>query len=375
VIKEEKGMDLDKLAKPFLAGLTPYKPGKPLEQVQREKGITVPLAKLASNENPYPPHEKVRRALIASVDEVNRYPESGAPDVTDKIAATMKIDPSEVFVGNGTNEIIDLLIRAYIEPDENCVYSALSFVIYKLVAKQCGVGGIEVPGVDLRHDLSAMAKAVNDKTKMVFVCNPNNPTGTYNSADETRSFLADLPEDVLVVFDQAYLEYVDAPDYPDTLALRGAREGIVSLRTFSKLYSLAGLRIGYAIADRRVVEILNKMRQPFNVNRMAQAAAAAALDCRGDLQGQIEETIRERKRVLEGLAEMGCRCPGSQTNFLFVILDESSTDICARLEELGIIVRPTSQFGGPPNSFRVNMGTPAENDRFLEGVRSVLSAT
>ena len=365
-------MDLDKLVRPFLKDLTPYKPGKPIEQVQREKGIVVPLIKLASNENPYPPHEKIRHALISSIGNANRYPESGAPDLTDKIAGTMNVHPSQVFVGNGTNEIIDLLIRAYVEREENCVYSALSFVIYKLVAKQCGVGGIEVPSVDLKHDLRAMAKAVNEKTKIVFVCNPNNPTGTYNSAAEVDAFLADLPDNVLVVFDQAYLEYVNAPDYPDTMALLRKRNGVVSLRTFSKLYSLAGLRIGYAIADERVVEILNKMRQPFNVNCLAQAAAVAALECRADLQGQIEETIRERQRVRNGLIEMGCRCPDSQTNFLFVMADGPSEDICARLENLGVIVRPTAQFGGLPDTFRVNMGTPEENDRFLESLRSIL---
>jgi len=368
-------MDLNRLAKPFLKDLTPYKPGKPIEQLQRERGITVSPAKLASNENPYAPHRKIRDALVAAIDDVNRYPESGAPGLTDKLAGLLGVSRSEIFIGNGTNEIIDLLVRAYVEPDENTVYSSLSFVIYKLVSMQCGVGGIEVPARDFKHDLPAMARAVNDRTKIVFVCNPNNPTGTYSTTSEIASFLDALPEHVLVVFDQAYLEYVNAPDYPDSLALRRKRESVIALRTFSKVYSLAGLRIGYAIADRRVVEILNKMRQPFNVNRLAQTAAAAALDCRNDLDGYVKETVRERERMRSEMLKMGCECPPSQTNFLFVIVKEFSGDICGGLEDLGIIVRPTGQFGGFANSFRVNTGTPEENDRFLDALRKVLGRT
>jgi histidinol-phosphate aminotransferase len=366
-------MNLERLAKPFLKDLVPYKPGKPIEQLQREKGVAVTPAKLASNENPYPPHPKVRAALVSAMDEANRYPESGAPDLTERLASFLSVSPSEVFVGNGTNEIIDLLVRAYVEPDENTVYSALSFVIYKLVSKQCGVRGIEVPARGYGHDLAAMAKAVNDKTKIVFLCNPNNPTGTYNTAREVESFLSDLPDHLLVVFDQAYLEYVTAPDYPETQALRKKREGIVSLRTFSKVYSLAGLRIGYAVADPRVVEILNKMRQPFNVNRLAQAAAMAALECRGELAGYLKETIEERENMRRAMLEMGCECPPSQTNFIFVVVKDFTGDICGGLEDLGVIVRPMGQFGGHSNCFRVNTGTREENKRFLDGLRRVLA--
>jgi histidinol-phosphate aminotransferase len=367
-------MDLEKLAKPFLKDLVPYKPGKPIEQLQRERGITVAPAKMASNENPYPPGQKIREALAAAIEEVNRYPESGAPELTEKLAAALSVPSSDVFVGNGTNEIIDLLVRAYVEPDENTVYSELSFVIYKLVSKQCGVMGIEVPVRDFRHDLTAMAKAINDKTKIVFICNPNNPTGTYITAREIDAFLDDVPDNLLVVIDQAYLEYVTAPDYPDWKTLREKREGVVSLRTFSKVYSLAGLRIGYAVADRRVVETLNKMRQPFNVNRLAQAAAVAALACREETAEYVRETIKERERMRRAMLELGCECPASQTNFLFVVVKGFTGDICRGLEDLGVIVRPTGQFGGHADSFRVNTGTPEENDRFLEALRTVLAA-
>ncbi|MEJ2720625.1 MAG: histidinol-phosphate transaminase, partial [bacterium] len=336
-------MDLDKLAKPYLKDLNPYQPGKPIEQVQRERGMKTPFAKLASNENPYPPHERIRSALVAAIDEANRYPESGAPDLTNAIAAYLGVDPAEVFVGNGTNEIIDLLVRAFVAPDENCVFSSLSFTIYRIICKQCDVKGIEVPHRDFGHDLDAMAAAVDDKTKIVFLCNPNNPTGTHNTADATARFLGRIPENVLVVFDQAYLEYVTAPDYPDVYALRRQRPSIISLRTFSKIYSLAGLRIGYGVADAAVVDILNKTRQPFNVNRLAQAAALAALECRDEFGAYLEENGRERDRVRAEMLALGFECPPSQTNFLFVVPTGAPGNLCVRFEELGIIVRPCVQ--------------------------------
>ncbi len=365
-------MDLDKLAKPFLKNLTPYRPGKPIEQVQREKGVTTPFAKLASNENPYPPKERIRAALIEAIDEVNRYPESGAPDLAKALASYLDVTPAEIFVGNGTNEIIDLLVRAFVEPDENCVFSSLSFVVYKIICRQCNVAGVEVPQKNFRHDLDAMAEVVDRKTKIVFVCNPNNPTGTYLTAEEITRFLARIPEDVLIVFDQAYLEYVTAPDYPDVYQLRKGRPSIISLRTFSKIYSLAGLRIGYAVADAAVVDILNRTRQPFNVNRLAQEAALAALECRNDFGPYLEENARECERLRKEMLAMGFQCPPSQTNFLFVMPTGAPDDICVHLEDLGIIVRPCVQFGGPENSFRVNMGSPAENDRFLAALRRIL---
>jgi histidinol-phosphate aminotransferase len=366
------GMDLDNLAKPFLKDLKPYSPGKPIEQVMRERGITEPPIKLASNENPYPPYKKIRNALVAAIDDINRYPESGAPELSEGIARLWGIDQDEVFVGNGTNEIIDLLIRAYVDPGENTVFSSLSFAIYKLVSMQCGVTGIEVPCVDFKHDLAAMAAAVTPKTKIVFVCNPNNPTGTYNTADELVGFVEAVRDDVLVVVDQAYLEYVTRDDYPDVVELRKKYPNIISLRTFSKVYSLAGLRIGYAIADKKVVGILNKMRQPFNVNRLAQVAAEAALRCRDELAEYTAENARERERVRGELLALGCDCPPTQTNFVFVIVNGYEGNVCGELENFGIIVRPMGQFGGAGNSFRVNMGTPEENNRFLAGFKKVL---
>ena len=366
-------MDLDKLAKPFLHDIEPYKPGKPIEQARRENRRGLRIIKLASNENPYPPVDTIKQAVISALESSNRYPESGAPELTRKLADTHGVSANEIFVAHGTNEILDLLIRAYVEPDENCVFSQLSFVIYDLICQQCGVGRLEVPCREYTHDLPAMAKAVDDKTRIIWVCNPNNPTGTYNSTDQVEALLEQTPDHTLVVFDEAYHEFVRAPDYPDSLVLRRRHENVVILRTFSKFHSLAGLRVGYAIADPRVVGILNKVRQPFNVNRLAQAAAIAALECQSELDGILNELIRERDAVREQILALNCVCPPSQTNFLFVVPADFSGNICALLEEQGIIVRPMAPFGAPDNSFRVNMGTPDENGRFVSEFKTLLT--
>jgi len=364
---------LDKLAKPFLKKIRPYKPGKPIEQLQRERGIPGPIAKLASNENPYPPAQRIKQAVIEAMGEGNRYPESGAPVLTERLAERHSVDPSEIFVAHGTNEIIDLLVRAYVNPDENCVFSDLSFIIYKLVCMQNGVQFVEVPCVDYTHDLAAMADAIDAKTKIVFVCNPNNPTATYNNTSDFQALIDRVPDHTLVVVDEAYFEFVDAKDYPDSLELRKKHENLIVFRTFSKYYSLAGPRIGYAIADPRVVDILHKIRQPFNVNRLAQAAAEAALDCSEELKPFVEETIREREIMRTELQELGCECPPTQTNFVFVIPKGYSGDVCGRLESRGIIVRPMAQFGAPENTFRVNTGTPEENRRFIDAFKTIVT--
>jgi histidinol-phosphate aminotransferase len=368
-------MDLDKLAKPFLKSVKPYTPGKPIEQLQREKGIEGPIAKLASNENPYPPHDRIKQAVIEALNRVNRYPESGAPELTAKLAGRHGVETNEVFVANGTNEILDLLIRAYVTPQQNVVFSELSFIIYMLICKQCGVAFTEVPAREYTHDLEAMADAVDDDTRLVFVCNPSNPTGTYNTAEEIGRFVDRLPDHLLVVIDEAYYEFVRVADYPDSMSLRKKHENLVVLRTFSKFYSLAGIRLGYAVADPRVVDILHKMRQPFNVNRLAQAAASAALDCSEDLTGFVDETVAERDAMRKRLLELGCEVPPSQTNFLFVVPPKSySGDLCGQLEMQGVIVRPQPLPGLPPNVFRVNTGTPEENRRFLDAFAELLGS-
>jgi histidinol-phosphate aminotransferase len=355
-------VDIDRFVRPGVRDIQRYEPG------EDHPGAI----KLSSNENPRPPHPKIVAAVVAALAEANRYPESGSPELTRALAARHGVAPEEVMVGNGSNEIIDLLVRAFVAPDESVVYPVPSFIVYGLVAKICGVQGVGVPCRDYRLDLGAMRAAVDGKTRMVFVCNPNNPTSTYVDANELDEFLRGVPDDVFVVMDEAYIDYVDAPDYPDSLALRRDRDGIIVLRTFSKFFALAGVRVGYAIAHPRVIEALHKVRQPFNVSRLAQAAGLAALDCAQDLEPLAAETIAERARVRDALRSFGLACPPSQTNFVFADLGDSDVDLFAELARRGVVVRRLGQFGAARAMYRISVGTPAENDRLIEAVRDAL---
>jgi histidinol-phosphate aminotransferase len=357
-------MDIERLVRPSIRGLDQYLPGE-----DKEEHI-----KLSSNENPRGPHRAIVEAVVAEMERANRYPLSGSPALTRALADFHGVTPQEVMVGNGSNEIIDLLVRAFVAPDENVVYPWPSFIVYNLVPKICGIEGRAVLCKDYRVDLPAMLDRVDDKTRMVFVCNPNNPTSTYVTAAEVDAFLAGLRDDVLVVMDEAYIDYVDAPDYPDSLALRARRNTVIALRTFSKFHSIAGIRVGYALADPAVVDALHKARQPFNVNRLAQAAGLAALSCIEELRPMAQETIRERERLRAELRRLGLVCPQSQTNFVFVDLLDSDVDLFAELADRGVIVRRMGQFGSSTNSYRISVGTPEENDKLIAALQAVFPA-
>lgn len=366
-------MDFKKLMQPHLANVKPYVPGKPIEELRRERNIEGEIIKLASNENPHQPLEEIKRAVIEELESVNRYPNSGSHYLSLELSEKHGLDQNQIFVGNGSNEIIELLVRAFVRPDENVMYPYPSFIAYPLIVHQAGVGEIKVPLKDYTLDLDAMKAAVNQKTKMIFICNPNNPTGTYVSGDAVKSFLKGVRQDVIVVFDEAYYEYVTAEDYPESAKLLDRFENIVILRTFSKVHSLSGVRIGYAMAQAGLVTILHMVRQPFNVNRLAQAAARAALKYAGDLSARIDENNSERARIAEEMRGLGLTVPDSQTNFLLALPQGADTGIVDRLMDLGVIVRSGAPWGLGDESFRVSIGTPAENDRFLEGLHKVLS--
>ena len=355
-------MEIEKLVRPHLRDIMVYEPG------MDEEGH----AKLSSNENPRSPHPRVVEAVVSAAANANRYPPSGSPQLVAALADYHGVSADEIMVGNGTNEIIDLLVRAFVGRDENVVFPVPSFIVYPLVCKQCEIKAVGVDCKDYRLDLPGMRAAVDDKTRVVFICNPNNPTSTYNTAAELDAFLDGLPEDILVVMDEAYCDYVDAPDYPDSMSLHKGRNTIVVLRTFSKFYSLAGARVGYAIADPGVVKALHQIRQPFNVNVLAQAAGVAALDIMEELKPLARETIEERRRVRAVMLELGLVCPPSQTNFVFVDLGERGVDLFAALYEEGVVVRRMAQFGASQNSYRISIGKVEENDRLIEAMRKVL---
>jgi histidinol-phosphate aminotransferase len=352
---------IEKRVRPNVREIERYQPG------ENHAGAI----KLSSNENPRPPHPKIVAAVTAALNESNRYPESGSPDLTRALAAHHRVTPDEIAVGNGSNEIIDLLVRAFVEPHENVVYPVPSFIVYGLIPKVCGCKGTAVACRDYRLDLPAMRAAVDANTRIVFVCNPNNPTSTYVTAKEVADLVGALPSDVLVVMDEAYIDYVDAPDFPDSLALRRQHDNIVVLRTFSKFFSIAGVRVGYAIAHPVVIDALHKARQPFNVSRLAQAAGMAALACGKDLEPFARETIAERARVRDAIVALGLTCPVSQANFVFVDLGASPTDLFEALLKRDVVVRRLGQFGSARNTYRITIGTPDENDRLIEALRAV----
>ncbi len=366
-------MDFKKLMQPHLKRVKPYVPGKPIEELRRERNIGSEIIKLASNENPYQPLDEIKRAIIDELDNVNRYPNSGSHYLSLELSERHGLEHGQIFVGNGSNEIIELLVRAFVKPDENVMYPYPSFIAYPLIVHQAGVGEVKVPLSDYTLDLEAMRSAVNRKTKMVFVCNPNNPTGTYVPEGDVVAFLEGIRKNIIVVFDEAYYEYVTAEDYPDSKKLLDRFRNVVILRTFSKVHSLSGVRAGYAMADAELVTILHMVRQPFNVNRLAQAAARAALRHSDDLGTRIDENNSERSRIADELRELGFTVPDSQTNFLLAVPKGPDRNIVDRLMDLGVIVRSGAPWGLGVESFRVSIGTPAENNRFLKGLREVLS--
>lgn len=355
-----------------LRSVKPYVPGKPIEELRREKNLVGEIIKLASNENPYGPIDEVRQAIINELSQVNRYPNSGCYDLCNELAAFYSVKPSQVFVGNGSNEILDLLVRAFVGSGEEIVYPWPSFIVYPIVTQLVGAKAIEVPLRDFRLDMEAMASAVTRKTKVVFVCNPNNPTGTYVSLDEVVGFLDSVPRNVIVAFDEAYFEYVTAEDYPDSLELLRHRDNIIITRTFSKIHSLSGLRIGYSISHEDLVTCLHKVRQPFNVNSIAQAAAIAALRHMDKIVPRVKENREQLHLVREELEKLGFTVPPSQTNFLLAIPPPGCGAIVEKLMDRGIIVRGMKPFGYGGESFRVTIGTPYENRKFIDALKDII---
>jgi histidinol-phosphate aminotransferase len=363
---------LTELASPYLHGLVPYTPGKPIEEVERELGITG-VVKLASNENPLGPSPLALRALWEALPESHRYPDSGGYYLKARLAARLKLTPGHLVVGNGCNEVLELMARAFLLPGDEVVIADPAFVIYGMLAHVQGCTRVLVPLKAWTHDLEAMAKAVTSKTKMVFVGNPNNPTGTAVRPAELTAFMDAVPEDVIVVIDEAYIEYVPPEMVPHLLEyVRQGRWAIV-LRTFSKIYGLAGLRIGYGMAPPPMVELLERVRAPFNVNALAQRAALAALDDHAHLSSSRQVNELGKAYLSDGLTRLGLEFPPSVANFLLVDLKQDGRAVADALLRMGVIVRP---LGGAQlkTHIRVTIGTPPENERFIDALRSVLQS-
>jgi histidinol-phosphate aminotransferase len=360
------------LVPPYVASLTPYIPGKPIEEVEREYGVSN-VAKLASNENALGPSPRALAAAREAAAKVNLYPDGSAFYLRNALAAHLGVDAREVFVGNGSNELIELLVRTFVLDGEEVLTSAQSFIAYKLAAQAHGRTLVEAPmKARFHYDLDAIKKLLSRRTKVVFLANPDNPTGTWFTEAELTPFLDAVPKDTLVVLDEAYVEFVDAPGFQDALALRRKYPNVVVLRTFSKIYGLAGLRLGYAVARPEVVEYVDRVRAPFNVNLVAQAAGIAAL---GDLP-HVEASralVREERPFLSGgLARLGATVVPSQGNFVLADFPgRPGKELFEALLREGVVVRPMGGYGFP-TAQRVTVGLRPENEKCLAALEKVL---
>lgn len=352
--------------------LAPYQPGKPIEEVQRELGLER-IVKLASNEYPENAFPEVVAALQEELLELNRYPDATWHELLDAATSVYPITRGEILFGNGGNEILELLVHLMCGPGDQVVYAHPSFPIYGLLARSHFDTGVSVPlDSDQRHDLDAMLAAITPKTRLVFVCNPNNPTGTWVRETEFVAFMEKVPPDVLVVLDEAYVEFVTDPEFPRYFELRKRFANLASMRSFSKVYSLAALRIGYLLGSEEVVGLLQRVRQPFNANRLAQRAASVALRSQHRVAERRDANRKGLDQLRAGLHALGCTTLPSQTNFLLTRPPEPVEDLFGRLLKQGSIVRPMQSFGLGEGSFRVNTGTSEENEIFLAGLGRVL---
>ncbi|MDN4594238.1 histidinol-phosphate transaminase [Polycladomyces subterraneus] len=352
--------------KAAIRGLPVYQPGKPLEEVKRELGLTE-VIKLASNENPFGCSPAVWESLAAEREFFAMYPEGAAPDLRKELAHHLGIDEARLIFGNGSDEVVQMLARAYLEPGCESVMADRTFPRYETLTRMEGATPVEVPLVDGTHDFEAMASAVNERTRIVWICNPNNPTGTIVDQDALVRFLDRMPDHVLVVVDEAYYEYVTDPSYPDTISLLDRYPQLFILRTFSKIYGLAAFRIGYGIGHPDVVTELNRVREPFNVNRLAQRAARAAL---AD-QAFVERCRRLNREGVETISrqlhEWGLSHFPSHGNFVLLDTGKPADEVFQSLLKQGIIVR-SGQALGYPTHIRVTVGSPEQNARFLDAL-------
>ena len=361
----------DSFFRPAIDALTPYQPGKPVEDVQRELGLER-VVKLASNEGPFGPFPAARAALQEAAGEFNRYPDGGSYRLHGALAERHRVEPGEIAVGAGADGCIDMLSQATLDPGDEIVCGWPSFPSYVIYARKQGASAVTVPLRDHRYDLDALADAVTTRTKLVYVCHPNNPTGTMNTKVELDRFFDRVPAHALVVIDQAYFEYIDRPDYPDAVErYLKAGKRVAVLRTFSKIYGLAGLRIGYAVAPPAVCASLAKVRRPFDIASSAQVAALASI-------GEEAELARRRSVNAEGLAKLdavlrehGFDPAPSVGNFVFADTGADANVLFERLLHEGVIVRPLAGFGSP-TAIRVSVGTPEELDVFAAALGRVL---
>jgi len=359
---------LEELVPSYVAGIRPYVPGKPIEEVERELGLTA--IKLASNENPLGPSPKAIEAAAGSLTSSHRYPDAGGYYLREKLAARHNVSMDHLVLGAGSTELIQLLSHIYLAPGLTGLGSEGSFVVFPLSVRVAGAEPVLAPLTkDYGFDLDAIAARVDDSTRVIYLANPNNPTGTLFTAKALERFLGRVPEDVLVILDEAYCDYVERPDYGDSLDYVRAGRYLIVLRTFSKIYGLAGLRIGYGVGHPEIISALDKIRSPFNVAAVSQVAAFAALDDTEHVQRSLESNRRGLAFLSRELAGLGLAVVPSSTNFIYLETGHSPKQVFEALLHEGVIVRPLGWMG-MPEGLRISVGTDEENHRLVEALAS-----
>ncbi len=359
------------LAREEIFKIKPYVPGKPVEEVERELGIT-DVIKLASNENPLGPSPRAIAAITAFASKVNVYPDGNCFYLKKALAVGLNCAPEEIVLGNGSDNLLMLLGTTFLNPADEIIMGNPSFSEYDFSAKVMGAKTVKVPLKNFTYDLEGIVAALTGKTKIVFICNPNNPTGTIVTAAEVESFMRKIPDNVLVVFDEAYYEYVGDAAYPDSLQYVKENRNVIVLRTFSKIYGLAGLRIGYGVAPKEIISAINRVREPFNVNLLAQKAALAALSDTDFLEKSRAVNAAGKEMLYDVLRARGLEFVPTETNFIFINTGLDSQEVFQKLLRQGVIVR-TGDIFGYPKFIRVTVGTPRENKRFIAALEKVLN--
>jgi histidinol-phosphate aminotransferase len=356
--------------------LHPYTPGKPVEELERELGIAG-VIKLASNENPLGCSPKVKQAISQASQNIELYPDANAFYLKQALAHKLQLKKNQITIGNGSNDILDLVARTFLDADAEAIYSEHAFLVYALVTQACGAKAQIAPALgagseqNYGHDLDAMFALINKKTRLIFIANPNNPTGTWINADRLKSFIESVPEHIAIVVDEAYFEYVDHREYPDALKFLDAHPNLIVTRTFSKIYGLAGLRLGYSISSAELCDLFNRIRQPFNGNSIALAAACAALD-----DDQFVEKSRDNNQ--QGLVQMQTWFDHKEIeyipsvgNFLTVRFGQNAQEIYQNMLQHGVIVRPVANYK-LPEFLRISVGTPSQIERMFDVLETIL---
>ncbi|MEJ2380017.1 MAG: histidinol-phosphate transaminase [Gammaproteobacteria bacterium] len=365
------------LANAGVRSLQPYQPGKPVSELEREYGVS-DAVKLASNENPLGPSPLALERAQAELTQIHRYPDGNGFALKGELARKHGVDPACVTLGNGSNDVLELIARAFLAPGLNAVFSRHAFAVYPIATQAVGadarVAPANPPGhaMPYGHDLAALAQAVDGQTRVLFIANPNNPTGTWLEAGELEAFIHDLPRSVIVVVDEAYFEYVENDGYPDASAWLGRYPNLVVTRTFSKIYGLAGLRVGYGLSDPQLADLLNRVRQPFNVNSVAQAAALGALSDQEHVRHSVRVNRDGLRQLENGLEQLGLTWIPSVANFICVHLGRPGAEVYEQLLHHGVIVRPVAGYN-LPDHLRVTVGTEQENQRVIDALGQVLA--